>query len=89
MREVKKKMNVVIEIHYKSGSRTTQSGSFPLRGRKPEQVALDFWKQIKKEMSYSAELEKVIANGDQDITQLVLELEEHEWNKSMNDNLPF
>lgn len=82
-------MNVVIEIHYKSDSRALQTGTFPLRGRKPEQVALDFWKQIKKEMSYRAELEKVIANGDQDITQLVIDLEEHEWNKTMNDDLPF
>jgi hypothetical protein len=82
-------MNVVIEIHYKSDSRVLQTGTFPLRGRKPEKVALDFWKQIKREMSYRAELEKVMANGDQDITQLVLELEEQDWNKSMDDNLPF
>ncbi|MEH7484761.1 hypothetical protein V7157_27560 [Neobacillus drentensis] len=82
-------MNVVIEIHYKSDSRALQAGTFPLRGRKPEQVALDFWKQIKKEMSYHAELEKILAFGDQDITQLVIDLEKEEWNKSMNDNLPF
>ncbi|WHY64676.1 hypothetical protein [Neobacillus sp. SuZ13] len=82
-------MNVVIEIHYKSDSRALQTGNFPLRGRKSEQVALDFWKQIKKEMSYHVVLEKVIVNGDQDITQLVLELEEQKWNNSLNDNLPF
>lgn len=83
-------MNVVIEIHYKSNSRALQTGTFPLRGRKPEQVALDFWQQIKKEMSYRAELEKVVANGDRDITQLVKEIEKQNMLKIMNeDNLPF
>jgi hypothetical protein len=82
-------MNVSIEIHYKSDSRTLQKGYFPLRGRKPEKVALEFWKQIKKEMSHRAELEKVIVDGDQDITQLVKDLEQREWNNSLNDNLPF
>ncbi|WHY64695.1 hypothetical protein [Neobacillus sp. SuZ13] len=82
-------MNIVIEIHYKSDSRALQTGKFPLRGRTSVQVALDFWKQIKKEMSYHAQLENVIADGNQDITQQVIALEEQEWNKSMNDNLPF
>jgi hypothetical protein len=82
-------MNVTIEIHHKSDSRALQKGSFQLKGRKPERVALDFWKQIKKAMSHRAELEKVIVNGDQDITQLVKDLEKQEWHKSMNDNLPF
>lgn len=82
-------MNIAIEIHYKSDSRGLQKGSFQLKGRKPEYIALKFWKQIKKEMSHHAQLEKVIVEGDRDITQLVIELEEFEWNKSMNDNLPF
>jgi hypothetical protein len=82
-------MNVSIEIHYKTDSKTVQKGSFPLRGRKPEKVALEFWKQIKKDMSHHAQLEKVIVDGDQDITQLVKDLELLEWNKSMDDNLPF
>lgn len=82
-------MNIFIEIHYKSDSRAIQKGLFQLRGRKSEQVALEFWKQIKKDMFHRAELEKVIVDGDQDITELVFELEEQEWNKSMNDNLPF
>ncbi|MEH7157490.1 hypothetical protein [Neobacillus drentensis] len=82
-------MNVVIEIHYSSGSRALQKGSFQLRGRKPEKVALEFWKQIKKDMSHRAILEKVIANGDQDITQLVIDLEKQEMHNAMNDNLPF
>jgi hypothetical protein len=82
-------MNVVIEVHYKYESRALQTGTFPLRGRKPERVALDFWQQIKKEMSYHAVIEKIICNGDQVITQLMIDLEKEEWNKSMNDNLPF
>ncbi|MDR7237100.1 hypothetical protein [Neobacillus drentensis] len=81
--------NITIEIHYKSDSRTLQKGSFQLRGRKSEKIALDFWKQIKKGNSHRAELEKVIVDGDQDITQLVIDLEKLEWNISMNDNLPF
>lgn len=83
-------MNVIIEIHYvSSGNRTTQSGSFPIRGRKPEQIALEFWKQIKNDMSHHAQLEKVIVDGDQELTERVIALEEQEWNKSMDDNLPF
>jgi len=82
-------MNITIEIHYIAASRAIQKGSFSIRGRKPEQVALELWKQIKKEMSHRAELEKVMVDGDQDITQLVMDLEDQEWNKSMNDTLPF
>jgi hypothetical protein len=82
-------MNVIIEIHYKVDSRALQKGNFPLRGRKPERIALDFWKQIKKNMFHRAELEKVIVEGDQDITQQVIDLEKEEWKKEMNDNLPF
>jgi hypothetical protein len=85
----KKKMNVSIEIHYKSDSRGLQKGSFQLRGMKPEELALNFWQQIKKEMSHRAKLEKVIVDGDQDITQLVKDLELQEWKNTMNDNLPF
>jgi hypothetical protein len=81
-------MNLSIRIDYKSDSKITQSGTFPLRGRTPEQVALAFWKQIKKETSYRGVLETVTANG-QDITQLVKDLEKEEWENAMNDNLPF
>jgi hypothetical protein len=84
-----KKMNVSIEIHYKSDSRALRKGSFLLKGLKPEQIALGFWKQIKKEMSHHAQLEKIIVDGDQDITQLVKDLEQRGWNNSLNDNLPF
>jgi hypothetical protein len=83
-------MNIVIRIDYvASGNKAYQGGSFQLRGRKPEQVALGFWKQIKKETSYNAELEKITANGE-DITQLVNELEENDWKKiEENWDLPF
>jgi hypothetical protein len=84
-------MNISIEVHYSSGgSRALRKGSFPLRGRKPEYVALEFWKQIKKDHSQHAELEQIIVDGDQDITQLVLDLEKEKRIKIMNeDNLPF
>ncbi|MDQ1003947.1 hypothetical protein QFZ28_004347 [Neobacillus niacini] len=83
-------MNVTIEIHYKANSRAYQKGSFPLRG-KPEYVALEFWKQIKKDMGYFAELEKVIVDGNNDITNSVIDLEEVERKKSDDnmDYLPF
>lgn len=82
---------VNLTIHYVSGSRTEQSGSFPLRRRSPEQVAYEFWKQIQKEMSQRAVLEKVIANGDQDITELVREVQRQEEIHAQNlvDDLPF
>jgi hypothetical protein len=83
-----KRMNVSIKIDYIACSRVSQSGSFPSRGRKPEKVALEWWKQLKKETSYRAALEKVTADGN-DITQLVKDLEQEEWKISMNDNLQF
>jgi guanylate kinase len=82
-------MNVTIEIHYIAASKVSQTSSFQLRGRKPEAVALDLWRNIKKEMSYHAHLDKIILNGDQDITEAVKELEEQMWRKRMEDNLPF
>lgn len=41
-------IEVTIEIHYIASGKVLQSGSFPLRGKQPAQVALEFWKQIKK-----------------------------------------
>ena len=66
-----------------------QRGSFQLRGRKLEHVALQFWKEIQREMSYRAKLEQVIVNGDKDITQMVIDFEKQERNNAMYDNLPF
>jgi hypothetical protein len=81
-------MNVSLRIDYIASSRVSQSGSFPLRGRKPDKVALEWWKELKKEASYRATLEKVTADGE-DITQLVKDLEEEESNNALNDDLPF
>jgi hypothetical protein len=84
----RKNLNITIEIHYKGDSKALRRGSFPLRGRKPEWVAFDFWKQIKKEMPYPVKLEEVIAAGE-DVTQQVKELEKQELLNVMNDDLPF
>jgi hypothetical protein len=81
-------MNVAIRIDYIASSRVSQSGSFPLRRRKPEQVALEWWKELKKETSYRAVLDKVVADGE-DITDLVRNLEEEEHQKALSDDLPF
>jgi hypothetical protein len=44
------KMNVLVEIHYKTkvGGRSLQHGSFSLKGRRSDMVALHWWKEIKK-----------------------------------------
>ncbi|MCM3728707.1 hypothetical protein M3226_23970 [Neobacillus cucumis] len=81
-------MNITIEIHYKAESRLIQRASFPLKGRKPERVALKFWKSIKKDMPYPVELEEVIAAGE-NITEKVKELEKQKLLNIINDNLPF
>jgi stage III sporulation protein AG len=80
-------MNIKIEIHYKADSKLMQRASLPLRGRKPERVAYEFWKSIKKGMPYPVELEEVLA-ANEDITELVKELERQELLSVMNDDLP-
>lgn len=68
-------MNVTLQISYISNeNHVTQRGSFPLKRRKPEEVAYEWFKEIRREMPFSAELESVIADGE-DITELVMELE--------------
>ena len=68
-------MNVIIEIHYISnGNKVMQRGSFPLRGRKPEKVAFDWWKQIKREMPFGAELSELLIDGE-DKTEIIKEME--------------
>ncbi|MFC0026915.1 hypothetical protein ACFOYZ_26535 [Neobacillus cucumis] len=79
-------MHVTIELHYKASSKLMQRASLPLRGKRTEFVAYQWWKQIQKEMSYHATLEQVIINGDNDITQLVMDIETQERNK-INENL--
>ena len=84
-------MNVTIEIHYTVDSKIAQKGSFPLREKNADQVALDFWKQIQKEMSNRAILDNAIVNGDEDVTEFVKELEKTEGRKINQNckNLPF
>ncbi|MCM2532552.1 hypothetical protein NDK43_09340 [Neobacillus pocheonensis] len=70
-------MNVSIEIYYiavEYQNKILRQGSFPLRGKKPEQVSFEWWKQIRKESYVDLELEKIIADGE-NITQLMKELE--------------
>ena len=52
-----------------NGIRIAKGGTFPLRRRKPEEVALDWIKEIKKEMNVEQVLE-VIADGE-NITEKV------------------
>lgn len=68
-------MHVLIQIHYitEIGNQIYQKGNFPLNGKSKEQVALEFWKWIKKENMYSVEIEQVICDGE-DITEAVRNL---------------
>jgi hypothetical protein len=68
-------MNVIVEVHFISNeNKVLQRASFPLRGRKPERVALDFWKQIKRGMPFGAELDKLLIDGE-DKTEIIKEME--------------
>lgn len=68
-------MTITIAIHYISnGNRSLQRGDFKFNGRKPEQVAFEFWNWIQRNLPYGGELEKVIV-GEEDITEMVKELE--------------
>jgi hypothetical protein len=68
-------MNVVISIHYITNeNKVLRRGSFPVQRKTSEEVALDFWKWIKKEHPYECEIEKVLCDGE-DITEKVKELE--------------
>lgn len=72
-------MNVSLQIIYMTdGGRAFQAGRFPLRGQSPEKVAYKWLQQIKKQMPTFQEVLKVTANGDQDITEQVKELEKGE-----------
>lgn len=68
-------MNARIQITYLTeGGRAQQSGTFPLRRRKPEEVAFSWLQEIKRKVFYR-ELISVIVDGNEDITEKVLELE--------------
>jgi hypothetical protein len=69
-------MTVLIVIHYISlDNKVMRRGSFPLRGKSREAVALEFWKWIKREHPFECEIEKVIVDGE-DYTEKVKELNE-------------
>lgn len=63
--------DVVLQIHFITNeNKVLQRGTFPLKGRTQEKAAYDWWRQIKREMPFDCELEKVIADGE-DITEKV------------------
>ncbi|WP_226085633.1 hypothetical protein [Mesobacillus sp. S13] len=65
---------ITLKIKYLSpAGRVEQRGSFTLKGRKPEKVALDWIKQIRKEV-YFEELLEVIVDGKEDLTEKVIEM---------------
>lgn len=69
-------MNVTIEFHYiTNGNKVMQRGSFPLKRNKPETVAFEVFKKIRREMPFGAELERVLVDGE-DLTELVKKLDE-------------
>jgi hypothetical protein len=69
-------MNVAIEIKYISnGNKVMQRGSFTLKGKKPEEIAFQWWRKIRMTMPYWPELEKITVDGE-DITNLVMEMDE-------------
>jgi len=67
-------MNVIVEVHFISNeNKVMQRGSFPLRGRKAGRGALDWWKQIKRELPFGAELSKLLIDGE-DKTEIIKEM---------------
>jgi len=70
-------MNVSVTIRYNSpAGPVLQQGDFPLNRRKPEEVALKWWKQIQNEV-YTDGLIEVTANSE-DITDKVIALLDYE-----------
>lgn len=67
-------MTVNIQFFYiANGTRVMQKANFHLKGRKPEEIAYDWWRQIKREMPVD-DLEKVVCNGE-DITRILEEMD--------------
>lgn len=85
-------MTVIIHIHYRSSMNTKsyQKAEIPLKGRKPEKAAYEFWKWIKKQIPIDVSIEKVLCENE-DITELVLELEKEATQRifQSTDDLPF
>jgi hypothetical protein len=77
-------MTVLIQIHYiTNDNKVLRRGSFLLKGKKKEEIALEFWKWIKKEHPFECEIEKVIVDGD-DLTDLVNNLQKRIYNKGIS-----
>lgn len=71
-----KMKEVTIQILYRSavsGSLILQRASFPLKGRKPHEVVLDWLEEIHREM-FVGTLEQIICNGE-DITGMIKEMD--------------
>jgi hypothetical protein len=68
-------MSAKIEIIFlsSSGSKILQRGSFPLKGKRPQDIAFDWWIKIQKEMFVEL-LEQVLCNGEE-ITDMIVEME--------------
>jgi hypothetical protein len=63
-------MIIQITIRYTSpAGPVLQQGEFYLEGKRPEQIALNWWKQIQRDV-YTDELIEVTANGE-DITDKI------------------
>jgi hypothetical protein len=70
-----KPMTVLIRIDYVSNeNRIYSKGEFPLKGKSREEVALEFWRWLKRDHPYECKLENVLCDGE-DITELVVKLE--------------
>ncbi|MFP7296705.1 hypothetical protein [Neobacillus niacini] len=68
-------MKVLIQISYISrDNNVMRRGSFQLNGRTKEKAAFDWWKEIRREMPFGADLDQVLVDGE-DITDLVKELD--------------
>lgn len=67
---------IAVQIQYitELGNKVLQRGSFPAKGRKPEKVAYNWWRELKKEMNVEIKMEKVMIDGE-DKTEEVKEME--------------
>lgn len=76
---------VFIAIHYTGpAGRVEQKGSFPLRGKRPEEIAWDWWdKEVNR--GFDKKLDKITADNV-DITEKVLEVRKERWHQL---GLPF
>ena len=68
-------MNAVFSITFMvNNMRVFRSGNFPLKGRKPEVVVLEWIKDMNRKEFYVSQILKVVYNGNIDITEEVRKL---------------